>query len=263
MTDVGQPLLTVDRVTVRFGGLVALRDVSLEVAPRTVVGVIGPNGAGKTTLFNVVCGFVRPKQGTLSWRGTTLRNHRPDQLAHFGIARTLQGLGLFAGLTVLRNVMAGADRTARAGLAASVLGSRGAARSELDLRTKAMTALETLGIADTADRLPGELPYGVQKRVALARALAAEPELLLLDEPASGLSEQDMNELVTHLRALREDMAIMLVEHHVDLVMRVCDRVVVLNSGVVIAEGDPEKVRNDPLVTEAYLGDPAREQRGA
>ncbi|TDP97808.1 ABC transporter ATP-binding protein [Labedaea rhizosphaerae] len=263
MTNAEQPLLSVAGVTVRFGGLVALSDVSLEVAPRTVVGVIGPNGAGKTTLFNVVCGFVRPKQGTLSWRGTTLRNHRPDQLANLGIARTLQGLGLFAGLSVLHNVMAGADRTAKSGLAASVLGSRGAARGERDLRAKAMTALATLGIADTAHRYPGELPYGVQKRAALARALAAEPELLLLDEPASGLSEQDMAELVTHLRTLREDMAIMLVEHHVDLVMRVCDRVVVLNFGEVIAEGDPAKVRNDPLVTEAYLGDPARERDSA
>jgi branched-chain amino acid transport system ATP-binding protein len=257
------PLLSVEKVTVRFGGLVALRDVSLEVAPRTVVGVIGPNGAGKTTLFNVICGFVRPKHGTLSWRGQALRAHRPDQLAGLGIARTLQGLGLFAGLTVLRNVMAGADRTARSGLAASIIGTRGAGRSEFDLQTKAMAALDALGVADTANRLPGELPYGVQKRVALARALAAEPDLLLLDEPASGLSEQDMGELVTHLRALREDMAIMLVEHHVDLVMRVCDRVVVLNFGEVIAEGEPEQVRADPLVAEAYLGDPAREQRGA
>ncbi|MEO6091324.1 MAG: ATP-binding cassette domain-containing protein, partial [Umezawaea sp.] len=216
-----EKLLEVGGVTVRFGGLVALREVSLAIRPRTVVGVIGPNGAGKTTLFNVVCGFLRPETGELRWKGSPLRKHRPDQLAGLGIARTLQGLGLFGGLTVLENVMTGAGKLARTGSLASLLGTAKAARDERELRARSLDVLTELDIAHVADQHPGALPYGVRKRVALARALVSEPELLLLDEPASGLSTAEMDELADRIQALTEKTAVMLVEHHMDLVMRV------------------------------------------
>jgi branched-chain amino acid transport system ATP-binding protein len=246
--------LRIDAVTVRFGGLTALDDVSLSVAPGEVVGVIGPNGAGKTTLFNVICGFVRADEGEVSWKGRSLRSVRPHQLAGLGIARTLQGVGLFAGLTAIENVMAGAERTRRAGLLSALLGLPRADRDERDLRAVALEALDALGVADVADRLPGTLPYPVQKRVALARALVARPRLILLDEPAGGLGTDDMEELGERIRALRGDVAVLLVEHRVDLVMSVCDRVVVLDFGRRIAHGTPAEVQADERVVDAYLG---------
>src|SRR2546423_13166853 len=163
-----RPDLKVEGVSVRFGGLTALDDVSLAVSPGEVVGVIGPNGAGKTTLFNVICGFVRPDEGDVAWGERSLRNVRPHQLAGLGIARTLQGVGLFAGLTALENVMAGAQRRRRAGLASALLGLPRSDRDERALRVGALEALDALGVADVAGRLPGTLPFPVQKRVALA-----------------------------------------------------------------------------------------------
>ncbi|MGC4938647.1 ABC transporter ATP-binding protein [Kribbella sp. DT2] len=249
-----EKVLDVRRVTVRFGGLVALREVSLSISARSVLGVIGPNGAGKTTLFNVICGLVRPETGELRWKDRALGNHRPDQLARLGIARTLQGLGLFGGLTVLENVMAGAGGFARTGSIAALLGTAGAARDERELRSRALRLLRELDLADVRDHLPGALPYGSRKRVALARALVSEPELLLLDEPASGLSTAETHELAARIRALTEATAVVLVEHHMDLVMGVCDEVVVLDFGEVIAIGSPDDVRADPAVADAYLG---------
>jgi branched-chain amino acid transport system ATP-binding protein len=246
--------LRIDAVSVRFGGLPALDDVSLAVDPGEIVGVIGPNGAGKTTLFNVICGFVRPDGGDVTWGGRSLRTVRPHQLAGLGIARTLQGVGLFAGLTALENVMAGAERRRRAGLPSALLGLPRSDRDERALRAAALEALEALGVAGVADRLPGTLPFPVQKRVAFARALVARPRLILLDEPAGGLGGDDMRELGERIRGLRSDMAVLLVEHHMDLVMSVCDRVVVLDFGRRIAEGTPAQVRSDERVLDAYLG---------
>jgi branched-chain amino acid transport system ATP-binding protein len=248
-------------IGVRFGGLVALEGVSLDVPPGTVVGVIGPNGAGKTTLFNVICGFVRPHTGTLTLDGAVLRP-RPHELVRLGIGRTLQGLGIFAGLTVLENVMVGANVTARAGFAAALLGLPASDRDERALRERAMARLDELGIAAHAQQPAGALPFGLRKRVAFARALAGEPRLLLLDEPASGLGTDDVDELAELIRGLpgrswperRLPPAVMLVEHHMDLVMRVCDQIVVLDFGRVIAAGTPDDVRDDPAVNDAYLG---------
>ncbi len=242
-------------VAVSFGGIQALDGVSLDVAPREVLGVIGPNGAGKTTLFNVACGFVRPDAGSLRWEGRELGGLRPHHLAGLGISRTLQGLGLFDRMTVLENVMVGADRHARAGFWSGLLGLPRSGRAERALRGQATAALDELGIAGHADRLPGSLPYAVRKRVALARALVTEPRLLLLDEPASGLSNDEMDELGTLIRGLTDRMAVMLVEHHMDLVMSVCDRLTVLDFGKVIARGVPAEIREHPAVLAAYLGD--------
>ena len=247
----------VDGVTVRFGGLTALDDVSLRVETGEVLGVIGPNGAGKTTLFNVVCGFLRPDSGELRWRGEVLRDLRPHKLAGHGIARTLQGVGLFPHMPVLDNVMTGAGVRGKAGFLPGLLGVRSSDRDEKRLRERALAALEAVGALQYAARYPSGLPYPAQKRVALARVLVAEPDLLMLDEPAGGIGADDMEELGHTIRELSGRMAVMLVEHHMDLVMSVCDRITVLDFGKVIANGTPQQVRTDPAVLSAYLGEDA------
>jgi branched-chain amino acid transport system ATP-binding protein len=246
-------------ITVRFGGLLALDHVSLRVRPGTVVGVIGPNGAGKTTVFNVICGYVRPAAGSVFLDGVPL-TAAPHELVGLGVARTLQGVGLFDGLTVLENVMAGATVRAQSRFLHAALALPAADRDERGLRQDALAQLDALGVAEHAGSLPGALPYPVRKRVALARALVARPTLLLLDEPASGLGPEDVAELSALIGDLptrsATPCAVMLVEHHMDLVMAVCDQVVVLDLGKVIASGTPDEVRGDPAVVEAYLGSP-------
>ena len=249
------PLLSVTDVSIGFGGLLALDEVSMSVRHGEVVGVIGPNGAGKTTLFNVICGFVHASSGNITYRGVPLHRHHPHDLAKLGISRTLQGVGLCAGLTVRENVMLGAQPMLRSDLGSSLLGLWRSSREERRVAARAMAILEELGAADYAGRLPAALPYAVQKRTALARALMAEPQLLMLDEPASGLSEAEMAVFGRWIRGLTSRMAVLLVEHHMDLVMSVCDRIVVLNFGQVIAEGTPDAIRANPDVATAYLGD--------
>lgn len=244
--------LEVTGLTVRFGGVTALEDVSFQVPPNEVVGVIGPNGAGKTTLFNAVCGFVRPVSGQISYEGHPLLGTRPHRLARLRIARTLQGLGLWRGMTVLENVVGGSSR--RSGFIPSLLALPRADRLQAELSREAGEVMEELGIAQHARAHPEALPFGVQKKVAIARALMARPSLLLLDEPASGLSSAEVEDLRQLLSRLSQRMSIAIVEHHVELVMAVSHRVTVLNVGRVIATGSPEEVQRDPAVAAAYLG---------
>jgi len=244
-------LLRVSDLSVSFNGLPALSDVSLELNPNEVVGIIGPNGAGKTTLFNSISGLVKCS-GELELSGIKKNWPKPHELAELGIARTLQGVGLFPELTVVENVMVGASRFAKAGLVGAAFNR--ITRDEKALRQRAMIALEKVYAASLANEIVAELPYPVTKRVAIARALVSEPKILMLDEPAGGLGAADIEWMNNLIHNLSLQTSILLVEHHMDVVMNVCDRIYVLNFGEVIASGKPEEVRNNPAVIEAYLG---------
>jgi branched-chain amino acid transport system ATP-binding protein len=256
-------VLDISGVTVRFGGLTALDDVSLSAAPRQVTGIIGPNGAGKTTLLNATCGFVKPAAGTITFDGHELTGIRPHRLAGLGIARTLQGVGLFRGLSAIENVMIGATRAARAGFWSGLFGLPRSDRDERRLREQALAALRRVDAADLADSMPDTLSYGLRKRVALARALVGEPRLLLLDEPASGLSEKELPELGELISQFATDATVVVIEHRMDLMMTVCDTIFVLDFGRLIASGAPEQVQADPAVTAAYLGAEGNDAEGA
>jgi branched-chain amino acid transport system ATP-binding protein len=250
------PGLAVRGVSVRFGGLSALDDVSFDVPVGSVVGVIGPNGAGKTTLFNVISGFVEPTSGSLEWEDAPF-HPAPDKLVDAGISRTLQAVGLFSQMSALENVMVGSARSRRSGFVSALFALPRSDRDERRLRADAMQWLTRFDVADAADRLPTTLPYPVQKRVALARALVSRPRLLLLDEPAGGLGAEDLDPLAELIRSLPtadSPCSVLLVEHHMDLVMDVCDQVVVLDFGRRVAAGTPAEVQADPAVATAYLG---------
>jgi branched-chain amino acid transport system ATP-binding protein len=251
----GPGSLEVRALSLRFGGLVALDNVSLDVPAGEIVGIIGPNGAGKTSLFNAISGFLKPHTGEILFRGRSINGIQPHELNSLGIARTLQGLGLWRGLTVLENVMVGARRAKRPGFASALLGFGQSDRYEAALTDLARDQLRLLGIEQFGDRYPGVLPYGIQKWVSLARALVSRPALLLLDEPASGLTATEIKELADLLRSLRSTMSIAVVEHRLDLIMNVCERVHVLDFGRVIASGPPDRVQKDKAVTDAYLGE--------
>jgi branched-chain amino acid transport system ATP-binding protein len=248
-------VLEVSGITVRFGGLTALEDVSLTAASSQVTGIIGPNGAGKTTLLNVLCGFVRPQAGTITFDGQPLSRLRPHKLAKLGIARTLQGTALCAGLSVVENVMLGAASRRRMNFWSALVAAPWADADERRLRAASLAALDRLGVADRADEMPSMLAHGPRKRVAMARALVAEPRLLLLDEPASGLNESELPGLGELITDLAEQTSVVVIEHRMDLMMAICEQIFVLDFGKVIASGTPAEVQANPAVTAAYLGE--------
>ena len=250
------PGLVVAEVTVRFGGIVALDRVDLEANLGDITGLIGPNGAGKTTLFNCLTGLYRAHSGSIRWQGVELLGKQPYRVADEGISRTFQNLALFPKLTVRENVVVGLHRVRSSDWGSNAVRAPWVRREERDVTARADAALDEVGLRDVAHRPAAGLPYGTLKRVELARAVASEPRLLLLDEPAAGLSHGEVDELMGVVRQLRDryDLTVVLVEHHMGLVMRLCDRITVLNFGRTIAAGTPSEIRNDRAVVEAYLG---------
>jgi branched-chain amino acid transport system ATP-binding protein len=246
------PLLSLTGLRVQFGGLTAVDNASLDIAPNSVVSLIGPNGAGKTTLFNAISGFVPIASGEIEIHGKQIAWPQTHELSGLRISRTLQGVGLFSGLNACENVMLGADSQKSSNIFTDLIGASG--KSEKRLRDKALEVLSSLGVSHLADRLPHELSYPDTKKVALARALISDPLLLMLDEPAAGLDQADIDELATIINEVKRTCAVFVVEHHVDFVGEISDKVYVLNFGKIIAAGTFDEVKADPEVLTAYLG---------
>jgi len=250
------PVLEAKNLTRRFGGLVAVNQVSFTVQSGEIFGLIGPNGAGKTTLFNLITGLLSPSSGQLLYQGEAISRLRPYQIAAQGIARTFQNVRLFGELSALENVMIARHIHTKSGLLAGILGLPPAVREETQTEQAAMELLDLIHLGDRAQQKARNFSYGDQRRLEIARALALKPRVLLLDEPAAGMNEREKHQLSDSIRRLRSqfNLTILLIEHHVPLVMGLCDRIAVLDFGQLIALGDPAQVKSDPAVIEAYLG---------
>ena len=253
----GNTVLNVSDLSIRFGGLTAVDGFSMHIDEGEFVGLIGPNGAGKTTFFNSLTGNVDPTEGKVEYKGESLAGKIPSQISHMGISRTFQNIRIFPKMTVLENVSIPLHSKPTYGVFRAVLGLKSVKAEDERIRQEAMSFLENLGIAEYADYEAGTLAYGLQRRLEIARALAAHPTLLLLDEPAAGMNNDECRELVELLRSVHKkyNLTILLIEHHMDVIQSLCERIYVLNLGKLLKDGTPQDVLSDPDVVRAYLGD--------
>jgi branched-chain amino acid transport system ATP-binding protein len=253
----GAPILQATNVSKIFGGLTAVNDVTFAIPERSIVSIIGPNGAGKTTFFNILTGLYKPSLGTVSFNGGDITGGRPDKIMALGVARTFQNIRLFGTMTALENVMVGQHSRMKAGLFGSIIRTPKVRREERHVRDHAAETLEYVGLKpNTHDQLAINLSYGDQRRVEIARALASDPKLLLLDEPTAGMNPAESDQLTNFMRRLRDErgVSILLIEHDMKVIMGVSEHITVLDHGEKIAEGGPQEVRENPQVVEAYLG---------
>jgi branched-chain amino acid transport system ATP-binding protein len=263
VNDDGTNILEVTNLTKRFGGLAAVADVSFSVRDGGIIGLIGPNGAGKTTIFNLITGVYKVTEGSVTFEGKPITDMEPYRIADSGVTRTFQNIRLFKNLSVYDNVFTACHLSAKYSLPEAILRLPRFRREEKMLREKAANLLEIVGLQDRSDVIASNLPYGLQRRLEIVRALALDPRLLLLDEPAAGMNPDETEQLMRLIADIRKrfKLSVLVIEHHMDLVMGLCERIVVLNFGIKLAEGAPSEIRGDPKVVEAYLGTSSGEEQ--